>query len=464
MRMLLRVICALGVQVASSLAVAQRPAVRLQIIPPSPITDKTEMDIRGALENTSPHSQHYTACIYLDQETAQAQISSERITVPAHGTRGVYARRSAAGLAGIHHVIFVVSSRSGSARSEHAVDVLRSDTLSPRTIDGAWIGLLHWSDEEARYWNTDLRKLTEKDWTQQIQGMHTLGMDTVVVQQVFQNQQYYGRNDIASAGYKGMANYPSELYPGRSPIASNDALDAILSRADALEMHVFLGVGMYAWFDYSAASLEWHKRVAAELWRRYGHHPSFFGWYVSEETYGNLIPDQGEKAKDQYRAEIIRFFTEFQAYCRGLAPEKPVMLAPNAHGLLQSQDAWPQVLEHVDILCPFGFARMPEGDVSGEEAAAIWNKLCLGTGTHLWMDLEAFVFEDKALVPRPIDGIVKDLREFSQFEKIICYQYPGIFNSPDTRVKLGGRRTVTLYEDYLDYLEKIGRRPQQRPD
>jgi len=449
----------LALAMALPSAVAQEPPVRLELIPPSPITDKTDMDIRGAVENRSAHSQKYMARFYLDRETESAQIGSEDITVPAHANRAVFTRRSAAGMAGKHRVILVVSGRRGTVRSESEVEVLPSATLSPRTIDGAWAGLIHWSDDEGRYWNADLRKLTEQDWQQQIEGMHALGMDTIVIQQVFQNQEYYGRNNIATAGYRGQANYPSKLYPARSPIASHDALEAILSEADALHMHVFVGVGMYAWFDYSAPSLDWHKKVAGELWSRYGHHASFYGWYVSEEVYGDLIPDQGEQAKNQYRAEIIRFFAEFQAYCRSLAPEKPVMLAPNAHGLLKSQDVWPQVLEHIDILCPFGFARMPEGDVTGEQSAAIFKMICSRTHTHLWMDLEAFTFEGNALIPRPIDGLVQDLRQFPDFEKILCYQYPGIFNAPQSRIKPGGYRTVTLYQDYMNYLEKIGRQP-----
>ncbi|HUD14722.1 MAG TPA: DUF4434 domain-containing protein [Terracidiphilus sp.] len=451
---------ALILAIAIPSALAQPSAVRLELIPPSPITDKIDIDIRGAIENNSSRAQQYAVRVYLDHETEADRISSEQITVPAHASSGVYARRSASGLAGKHHVILVVAGRQGTTRSEQTLEVLPSETPSTRTIDGAWIGLIHWSDEEARYWNADLRKLSEQDWQQQIEGMHSLGMDTVVVQQVFQNQEYYGRNDIAKIGYQGMANYPSQLYPGRSPIASHDALDAILSQADALGMHVFLGVGMYAWFDFSAASLDWHKNVAAELWRRYGHHPSFYGWYVSEEVYGNLIPDQGEQAKVRYRAEIIHFFAEFQAYCRSLAPEKPVMLAPNAHGLLQSQDVWPQVLEHVDILCPFGFARMPEGDLTGEQAAATFKRLCNQTHTHLWMDLEAFTFEGSALIPRPVAGLVQDLQQFPDFEKILCYQYTGIFNVPEARMKPGGARTVVLYEDYLKYLDKIGRKSE----
>jgi hypothetical protein len=442
-----------GVIVTS--AFGQKQVVRLELIPPSPVTDKIILDIRGAVENNGGLSRLYTVRIYLDTATPDGLVKSEHIRIPAHANAGIYYRRSTAGWVGRHHILLTASSLSGSLRIERTVDVLPSKIRSTRTIDGAWVGIVHWSDEEARYWNADIRKLTDDDWRQQIRGMHGLGMDTVVIQQVFQNQDYYGRNSIATTGYKGVAYYPSLLFPGRAQIASQDPIEAILSEADKLHMHVFLGVGMYAWFDYSQASLDWHKKVAAELWRRYGHHPSFYGWYVSEEVYGSLIPDQGEAAKDIYRREIIHFFTQFQAYCRRLAPEKPIMLAPNTDGLLKSKSVWPVVLKHVDILCPFGFDRMPSGDITGKEAAEIWQKMCDRTGTHLWMDLEAFTFEGKALIPRPIGGLIQDLLKFPNFEKILCYQYSGIFNSPESKIKPGGPRTVVLYRAYQQYLRTV---------
>ena len=70
---------------------------------------------------------------------------------------------------------------------------------------------------------------------------------------------------------------------------------------------------------------------------------------------------------------------------------------------------------------------------------------------HLWMDMEAFLFEGVALIPRPIGGLIQDLQRFPNFEKILCYQYSGIFNSPKARVQPGGSPTVVLYRDYLAY-------------
>ena len=442
------VLAALG----SVLASAQQ-AARLELVPPSPVTNKVMLDIRAAVENNSNSQHEYSISLYLDREEPSALLNKENAKIGSHGNVGVHYRHSTEQWAGQHLLILVATSPAGSIRVTRNLKVLSSQIRSTRTIDGAWVGIAHWSDEEGRYWNSTIRKLTDDDWHEQIRGMHSLGMDTVVIQESFRNQEYYGRNNISSAGYHGLAYYPSQLYPGRAQVAAHDAIEAILSEADRLQMNVFLGVGMYAWFDFSKDSLEWHKKVAEELWNRYGHHPSFYGWYVSEETYGSLIPDQGESAKDRYREEVITFFREFQKFCRQLAPEKPIMLAPNAHGMLKSKDVWPLVLAHLDIVCPFAFHRMPPGDITGEQSAEIWQAMCDKAHSHLWMDMEAFLFDDKALVPRPIEGLIQDLQRFPNFEKILCYQYSGIFNSPETRVPPGGAPTLVLYRDYLDYLQ-----------
>ena len=443
---------------AWNLCNAQQTVARLTLIPPSPVTDKIVLDMRGAVVNTGDRSARFTVNLYLDRESPSTLVRSKRLRIPAHGSAGIYYRRSTAQWPGRHRVLLVASYRGLAVRAEREVEVLASPVRSTRTIDGAWAGIVHWSDEEGKPWNAAIRTLTEDDWRQQIRGMHSLGMDTVVIQEVFRNEAYYGDNKIAAAGYHGLAYYPSELYPGRVAMASHDPIEAILSEADQLNMNVFLGVGAYAWFDFSPGALAWSKQVAAELWRRYGHHPSFYGWYLSAEAYGSLIPDQGDK--NLYRHQVIAFFREFQSYCRSLAPEKPVMLAPNAHGMMQSRKVWPLVLKHIDIICPFAFHRMPDGDLTVEEAAALWQSICDKTGTHLWLDMEAFVFEDKALVPRPIEGLLEDMKRFPNFEKILCYQYPGIFNAPESRITPGGPPTVVLYNKYRAYLRSLGRAPQ----
>ena len=194
-----------------------------------------------------------------------------------------------------------------------------------------------------------------------------------------------------------------------------------------------------------------------EIWKRYGHHDSFYGFYVSEESGGSL--DNWERTEDMRRKrkqEIVTFFREFKSFCGSFAPSKPVMLATNSFGVAGGLDTYPELLGNLDILCPFGFARMPEGDMTGKEAAEVLQELCDNAGSHLWFDLEAFLFyEDSSLYPRDIEGIIGDLTFLDNFEKVLCYQFPGVFSDPEAAIRVGEEKTEKLFNDYREYLDNI---------
>ena len=76
-------------------ASAQHQTVRLELIPPSPVTDKVILDIRGAVENDGDSERQYAISLYLDRETPAALLHTEnKKKVPAHGNIGIYYRHS----------------------------------------------------------------------------------------------------------------------------------------------------------------------------------------------------------------------------------------------------------------------------------------------------------------------------------------------------------------------------------
>jgi hypothetical protein len=180
---------------------------------------------------------------------------------------------------------------------------------------------LHWSDKEGRLWNEELRQMTDEDWREMLRAQCAIGINILVIQESFRNEQYVDKHRIEREGYQGLAYYPSALYPGRMAIGSANPIEAILDEADKLGMNVFLPLGLYAWFDFTPGSLEWHRRVADELWSLYGRHASFYGWYVSEEIHGNL------GSSERHREELVTFFAQLKAHCQALSPDKPLMLA-----------------------------------------------------------------------------------------------------------------------------------------
>ena len=427
-----------------------KPEISLTLIPPSPVTDQIMLDVRAAIYNNTKASKTIKVRIYLDSEQKSNLLYQRSFVLVGKANAGIKFPWKTKGHAGDHKIIMVTTSGKKILLTERPMQVIPSNIRSTRRIDGAWLGFYHWSEDEGKYWNSELKKATDAQWGEMMDAQHGLEMNIIVIQDVVRNPTAYaGKHNIEKEGYKGVPYYPSKLFPGKVPIAAVDPLEAVLAQADKNGMSVFVGVGSYAWFDFTEGSLRWHKKLATELWNKYGHHRSFYGWYVSEEQDGGL-------ADAQARRDIVHFFKEFSAFIKAKTPDKPIMLATNSHNVRGAEETYRKLLPNLDILCPFGFHRMPATDLTGEQAAAKLQALCNEAGSHLWMDMEVFDFAEKnALIPRPIGGLLSDLHRFPNFEKILCYQFPGLLNSPDMSIKPGGPNTVKLYLDYKQYLDSV---------
>jgi len=432
-----------------TLAGSESPTLSVTLVPPSPVTNQVVLDVRGAVSNPSAEPRDFEAAFYLDETVEDKRLHGESVMVAPGAKAGLRFRVPTERWRGTHRVVLQVREGGASWTESRSVEVRPSEVRSTGRIDGTWVEFYHWSEREGRPWNESVKEMTDAQWAEQVRGMAELGMNVVVLEESFRNQVYVGKHRMEQRGYHGRAYYPSERYPERMPIAAVDPIEAVLAEADRRDMYVFIPVGMYAWFDFTRGSLEWHQRVMAELYARYGHHRSFYGWYIPEEIQGNLgnTPERW--------TEIVTFFRELKAFARGVAPDKPIMLASNCHQVPQAAAVYPELLQHLDILCPFGFHRMPEGDLSGDAAAAMLQQWCDAAGAHLWMDMELFVFgPDRALLPRPIEAVTADLARYPTFEKVLAYQYTGLMNAPWATRKPGGDATVALFEAYRDWLRE----------
>lgn len=327
-------------------------------------------------------------------------------------------------------------------------EIIASPVTSTRLLDGCWVSIYNWSEDEARWFNPGLKKLTEEGWRQQVYSMHKIGVTTILIQNMFDSPHYAYQHNMTADTYDGRAFYDSALYPGRMPIAAKDPLEAILTAADECGMAVFPGVGLYAWFDFSPESLEWHKRVTKELHARYGHHPSFYGWYISEEIWGALYYEYDPVPDEKY-LDIRDFFREYRAFVHELTPTKPVALAPNNIHMHWYPEQWHEILQHLDILIPFAFAR---SEYNLTEIA----QMCARAGTHFWVDMEIFAnpFVD-GLRPKSCPELIEEIRHYDILEQIYGYQFTGLMNEPGHRMELGGEDTEELYTAYQDYVRHI---------
>lgn len=419
------------------------PPLRLGVCPPSPVVAGTPLEMRVAWRSSEP----VDGAIEVSDPSGTREVWRGDLAELSRANRGVLVPSAAVG-----ELMLRVVAADGSEALE-IVEV--TDPDASRRLDGAWVDIYHHDEAEAVPFNAALASLTDADWDGLIAAMDRSGQSTVVVTAAFHNFMQRAHHSFDRESYPGHALYPSQRYPRRWPIGSEDPIEAILTACDGRGMKVFLGVGFFAFFDYTPESLAWCESVLEELWSRYGSHPSLYGWYLAHEQCGGLFtPGLGDP--ELQREEMIDFFARFTARTRTLSPEKFVMLATNPFGMAGSEDAYRRLLPHLDVLAPFGFHRMPEGDLSESEAIAFLGELCAEAGTHLWADLETFAWplvNGVELHPRDIGGIVDDLARFRPFEKVLHYQFPGLMASREMRVRPGGPAAVALYEDYLAYAD-----------
>lgn len=331
-------------------------------------------------------------------------------------------------------------------------EVIDSPVRSTRLLDGCWISLVHWSDDEARMFNEELKNLDAAQWREQICSMNDLGIKGIVIQNVFDSTNYVFQHNESLQDYSGSAFYPSKLFPKRFPnLKIEDPLEVILSQADELGMQVFVGVGLFAWFDYSPDSLAWHKAVAKELHDMYGHHSSFYSYYISEELHGSFYDEYDPINKKKW-TDVPRFFKEFAQYIKELDPTKPISMAPNNILFEQHAEKWLPTLENIDILLPFAFAR----DLDNLNIREIQN-LCNQANTHFWVDMEIFdyPFDETGLVPKKYTDLLNEIKIYDEVENIFGYQYTGLLNNPESQTNLGGDQPKQLFEQYKKYLNNV---------
>lgn len=330
-----------------------------------------------------------------------------------------------------------------------------SNVLSTRLLDGTFIDLYHFSETEALYYDTKLKNMTAQDWDDQIKYMAQNGIKIAIIQALFLNNDYVIDNvneTCDNYGKTGQAFYPSKIYPKRFPFKDmvTDKVEVILSAADKYGINVFMGLGIFAWFDYRNESLCWSKRIAKEIYEMYGHHKSLYGWYIAQEMAGDFFYG-GRFYYPQVVSDMIHFFSEFKKFANSMNPLMPIMTACNSYNWDKHANDWVKILEHVDIVTPFGMARVDPEWHTLSTIVQVCNKI----GTRVWVDMEMFaeapLITRGVLVPKTTEELIAEIRKYDNVEQICGYEFTGLMDSPESKVHLGGDAASALYVGYGKY-------------
>ncbi len=225
----------------------------------------------------------------------------------------------------------------------------------------------------------------EKEWDMDFKYMKAIGIDTVIV---------------IRCGYRKFLTYPSEYLMRKHGcyMPSVDLIDMYLRLADKYGMKFFFGLydsGHYWDTGDMSWEIEDNKYVIDEVWKRYGHHKSFKGWYISTEI--------SRKTKG-----AIPTFHALGKQCKDVSGDLPVFISPWIDGkkavmgtqqltrdqsvsVQEHEREWNEIFDGIhDVVDACAFQ---DGHIDYDELDAFFSvnkKLADKYGMQCWTNAESF--------------------------------------------------------------------------
>ena len=308
-------------------------------------------------------------------------------------------------------------------------------------IEGTWWDFQHQNLPEGKYYNEALARFSAADWARQVTEAAGIGMEYFV---------------LMSVAIESKAFYDTPLLP-KFGIACDDPIEAVLSAADSCGGKFFIGN------DYFDDAWDWHRDIMdpetcrkrtqsmEEITARYGHHPSFHGWYWPIELY----------LKDGIPDYYAKYVNEFAARARAITPKAKTLIAPYGTGVVVPDDNYVRQLEalDVDVIAyqdEIGCLRHGLDDLPRiyEGLRKVHDRV---PKIAFWADVEIFEFEGdvgkSALLPAPFPRVKTQLEAAAAFvDRILVYEYQGMMAKPGSPVFAGHPTAATLYTDYVTWL------------
>lgn len=306
-----------------------------------------------------------------------------------------------------------------------------------KKINGTWFEFQHHNVPEGKYWNPTCLEFTDEQWRTKIREIDSLGMKYIVL--------------LCTALYD-KAYFKTDIYP-RFELKALDPIEAILDEADKCGMKIFMSAGFYGtWTETynNMVSEEVTKRAFRamdELFALYGHHDSFYGWYLPDESWIGGYFDE----------DFMKFINKYTAHARTLKKDFKNLIAPYGTKDTIPDDKYVKQLESIDIDFIAYQDEVGVQKTTSLETPRFYEGLRKAHDkagrSALWADMEVFAFEEKvyksALLPAPIERIEGQLKAVSPYvDEVLIYQYMGLMNQPGTTAFCGHETSTKLYEDY----------------
>lgn len=274
------------------------------------------------------------------------------------------------------------------------------------------------------------------EWRREFELYKEIGIDTAI---------------IIRAGYQNKCIFPAKSLPDLLPVYE-DIGEWFFSLGDEFGVDVYFGTydsGVH-WMRRSWwKEVDVNKAFIDEAAARYGHHPSFKGWYLCHETSRN-------------DAHIIELFNHIGRHCKTTL-DRPVLISPFPQGAKQfsgsaimsldeSFDHWERIFDATQGA--FDICAFQDGQIHYQELPRFLSGVSeLGKkhGVTIWSNLETFDRDMPIKFP-PADWRYLRFKLESAAavaEKIITFEFPH-FMSPHSCYPAAHN----LFNRYQEFLQK----------
>lgn len=285
-----------------------------------------------------------------------------------------------------------------------------------------------------------------KEWEQDFIHMKNMGINTVI---------------LIRSGYRRFITYPSKYLISKGcytpPI---DLVELFLQLSCKYNMQFYFGLydsGEYWDTGNMQVEINHNQFVIDEVWKHYGHYPSFKGWYLSMEI--------SRKTKG-----AIEAFHSLGKQCKAVSNNLPTFISPwidgkksvqaassvlqkeNAVSLKEHEDEWNEIFDGihkaVDAIA------FQDGHVDYDELIdylSINKKLASKYGLQAWTNCESF---DRDMpikfLPIKFEKLKLKLEAAKKcgYDKAITFEFSH-FMSPQSMYPSAGN----LYNRYREWME-----------
>jgi len=285
-----------------------------------------------------------------------------------------------------------------------------------------------------QFW-ASMREVDVTQWEREFAAMRALGFHTIILQWT----QSDGTNLFE----------PPDPFPPMLDLAKKHRMRVVFGlRYDSRWWREWGNV------EYLREEARESVTLAREVYRRYGKHPAFAGFYIPYELW------DGSFTEAQV-ANLHELLHTIGRACRQLAPSSPVFLAPFFAGLLSPEryeQLWLRLLRDrpVDVVTLQDGVGARGWDEQIEEKVPLYfaamQRACRERAVKLWCDLECFRLTNNdpsrpAFAPAPAERVIRQLKAVSPYvERVVTFDFYH-YMSP-----YRGEAQKALYEGYRQLL------------